>query len=100
MSYTNQIVNWQAHGTQDAYGDMQYSEAQSIKARKQPKQEIVKTSEGKELLSRSYFYVDPRVEPNALKIGKMDKLDGELITAKYEMCDRYNRVKMVRFITV
>ena len=100
MSYTNQEVSWQAHSSQDAYGDMAYEPSQPIKARKQPKQEIVKTSEGKELLSRSHFYVDPKVEPHALEIGKMDKLDGELIIASYTMCDLHNRPKMIRFITV
>ena len=100
MSYTNQIVNWQAHGTQDAYGDMQYSEAQSIKARKQPKQDIVKTSDGKELLSKSYFYVKPSAEANAFRIDVMDKLDGELIVSKYEMRTLRGKVKLIRFITV
>lgn len=100
MSYTNQKVDWQAHSSQDDYGDMQYVAVQSIKARKQPKQEIVKTAEGKELLSRSYFYVDPHVEPSALEIDKMDKLDGELIVARYVMCDLQNRPKLIRLITV
>ena len=100
MSYTNQNVSWQAHGVQDDYGDMPYGAAQNIKARKQPKQEIVKTSEGKEFLSKSYYYVDPAIEPQALEVDKMDKLDGELIVERYVMCDLYNRPKMIRFITV
>ena len=100
MSYTNQEISWQAHGAQDDFGDMPYGPVQNIKARKQPKQEIIKTSEGKELLSRSYFYVDPAIEPQALEIEKMDKLDGELIVEKYVMCDLRNRPKMVRFVTV
>ena len=99
MSYTNQEVSWQAHSSQDTYGDMQYASPRTIKARKQPKQEIVKTPEGKEMLSKSYFYVDPKVEPAALEISSMDTLDGELIVARYVMCDVANRPKMVRFIT-
>ena len=100
MSYTNEEVSWQAHSAQDDYGDMQYVAAQAVKVRKQPKQEIVKTAEGKELLSRSYFYVDPRVEPNAFEIDKMVKLDGELVVARYVMCDIRNKPKLIRFITV
>lgn len=100
MSYTNQEVGWEAHGAQDAYGDMAYKAPKTIKARKQPKQEIVKMADGKELLSQSYYYVDPKVEREALNIGSMDKLDGELIISRYAMCDKANKVKMVRFITV
>ena len=100
MSYTNQVVSWEAHKAQDMYGDMEYEEARAIAARKQAKQEIVKTAEGTELLSKSYFYVDPRVEPNAFEISKMDKLDGELIVDKYVMFTLLGRPKMLRFITV
>lgn len=100
MSYTNQEVNWEVHGAQNDFGDMSYAVSQTVKARKQPKQEIVKTAEGKEILSRSYFYVDPFTEPKALEISKMDKLDGELVVERYVMCDLANRPKMVRLITV
>ena len=99
MSYTNQKVSWEAHSSQDEWGDMAYGAAQEIKARKQPKQEIIKTAEGKEILSKSYFYVDPKQEPNALEISKMDRLDGEIIVEKYIMCDLHNRPKLIRFIT-
>ena len=100
MSYTRKEVSWQAHGKQDAYGDMPYLEKGKVKVRKQPKQSIIKTSEGKELLSKSYFYVDPRIEPRALEILEMDKLDGERIVERYVMCDLGNKPKLVRFITV
>lgn len=99
MFCTNLKVKWQAHGAQDAFGDMLYDEPQEILARKQPKQSIVKTSEGKEILSKSYFYVDPRQVPEALSIENMDMLDGELVIESYAMCDRQNRVKLMRFIT-
>lgn len=100
MSYTNQEVSWEAHGLQDDYGDLSYRAARTIKARKQPKQELIKTSEGKEVLSRTFYYVDPRQEENALNIQNADRLDGELIVARYVMCDFLNRPKMVRLVTV
>ena len=100
MSYTNQEVSWEPHDQQDSYGDIEHPECRTVKVRKQCKQEIVKTAEGRELLSRSYFYVDPHVEPAASDIGEMDRLDGELIVSKYAMCDIRNKVKMIRFITV
>lgn len=100
MSYTNQVALWEAHDKQDSYGDMTYFPPKEVAVRKQSKQEIVKTSEGKELLSKSYFYVDPRVEPNAFEISKMDKLDGELIVDKYVMYTLFGKPKMLRFITV
>lgn len=100
MSYTNTSVIWEAHGAQDDFGDMSYGPAQSIMARKQPRQEIVKTAEGKEILSKSYFYLDPRIEPKTLEVSKMDRLDGELVMERYEMCDLSNKPKMIRLITV
>ena len=100
MSYTKKKVSWEEHGIQDAYGDMTYSEVQKVAARKQPHREIVKTPEGKELLSKSYFYVDPFIEPQASKISEMDKLDCELILAKYSMCGLFNKPRMFRFLTV
>ena len=100
MSYTNQEVSWEAQTAQDDYGDLQYRAAQTVKARKQPKQELIKTSEGKEILSKTYYYIDPRKEPEALNIKNADKLDGEKIVDKYVMCDFFNRPKMIRFITV
>lgn len=100
MSYTNTKVEWEARSTQNTFGDMSYSESVFIKARKQPVQQIVKTAEGKEELSKHYFYVDPSIEKKALEIKNMDKLDGELIVDTYKMCDLNNKVRMVRFITV
>ena len=95
--YTNQEVNWAAHDPQDEFGDTAYSKFKRIKARKEPHEELVKTAEGKELLSKHYFYVAP---PDGLEIENGDKLDGELIVSKYIMCKLNNKPKMVRFITV
>lgn len=100
MSYTHQTVSWVSVGAQNAWGDVEQDTAVSIIARKQPKQELVKTSEGREVLSRSIYYVDPVVVPRASEIKRLDTLDGERIEAIYVMCDRYNRPKLYRYTTV
>lgn len=106
MSYTNAHVSWQGcireNGTpkQDAYGDMQYLEAETIRARKQPMQELVRTADGREYLSRSIYYIDPRVSPQATQVQAQDKLDGELVIDTYVMCDLRNRPRMVRARTI
>lgn len=105
MSYTFQKVSWQkniknGNSIVDEYGDIVRESAVTIIARKQPHQHVIKTGDGRELLARSIYYVDPKVEPNAMSIAKMDTLDGELIEEIYVMCDLHNIPKMVRFITV
>ena len=84
----------------DTYNDVAYKEAISVIARKQPKSEIVKDTNGHEMLSKSVYYIDPNVEHNALSINKMDKLDGELIIDIYVMCNLHNKPRMIRYITV
>lgn len=100
MSYTNAQVTWESAGESNLYNDALYSQAVAIKARKQPKQDLVTTSDGREVLSRSIFYVDPRVEARASQIKRLDKLDGEKVESVYVMCDKLNRPKMYRFITI
>ena len=84
----------------DPYNDVDYKEAVSVIARKQPKSEIVKDTNGHEMLSKSVYYIDPSIERNALSINKMDKLDGELIIDIYVMCNLYNKPRMIRCITI
>ena len=84
----------------DPYNDVSYKEAVSVIARKQPKSEIVKDTNGHEMLSKSVYYIDPSIEHNALSINKMDKLDGELIIDIYVMCNLYNKPRMIRCITI
>ena len=93
-------VTWKSAGEINAYNDVQFAEAVNIFVRKQPKQELIKTSDGRELLCRSIFYVDPKIEPNASKIKRLDLIDGEKVEDTYVMCDIMNRPKMYRFITV
>lgn len=121
MSYTNKTVTWEAcnpsNNIMDEYGDIvrvfklicsehlivsQSALLRSgcILARKQPYESVIEGPGGKVLLTKSIFYVDPKVEPQALNIAKMDKLDGETIEQIYVMCDRSNNPKMIRFITV
>lgn len=100
MCYTNQKVTWETAQSADMYADMPVGQAATIFARKQPKQELIKTSDGRELLSRSVFYVDPKVEERAAQIKRLDRLDGELVEAVYVMCDLANRPKMYRFVTI
>lgn len=100
MPLTNLSVTWESIGVFDKYSDAQYGSAVTILARKQPKQELLRTSDGRVLLCRSIFYVDPRVEPNAAAIKRLDKLDGEKVEDTYVMCDLSNRPKMYRFITI
>ena len=84
----------------DPYNDVSYKEAVSVIVRKQPKSEVVKDTNGHEMLSKSIYYIDPSIEHNALSINKMDKLDGELIIDIYVMCNLYNKPRMVRCITI
>lgn len=100
MSYTNMKVTWESAGEVDTYNDIQYGSAVTISVRKQPRQELIRTSDGREILCRSIFFVDPYVEPRAASIKRLDKLDGEKVEDTYVMCDRMNRPKMYRFITV
>lgn len=93
-------VAWKSAGEINAYNDVQFAGAVNIFVRKQPKQELIKTSDGRELLCRSIFYVDPKIEPNASKIKRLDLIDGEKVEDTYVMCDIMNRPKMYRFITV
>ena len=116
MSYTHQKVMWSSckvnsydeaiaqsrNGARivNQYGDIVRKEAVTIIARKQPHEEVTTIDVGKEVLTKNIYYVDPKIEPNALSISKYDLLDNELIVNIYKMCDHYNRVKMIRFITV
>jgi hypothetical protein len=105
MSYTNKKVTWeqcaQTNGSiMNEYGDLTRPIEVTLLVRKQPHEEVIKTSDGKEILTKSYFYVDPKIEPHALDIKYMDKLDGETVMQKYIMCDLHNKPKMVRYITV
>lgn len=105
MSYTQKKVSWEQcnvsdESIMDIYGDISRKASIIILARKQPHEEVITTNDGKTLLTKSIFYVDPAVEPNALSIEKMDKLDGETVIQKYIMCTINNKPKMVRYITV
>ena len=123
MSYTHRKVIWERcivgpdGSIVNAYGDIirtsqltcselticsnvTYMSVITVLVRKQPKQEVIKTSDGREILSRSIYYVDPSIEPKALQIAKMDLLDGETVESVYVMCDLYNRPRMVRLVTV
>lgn len=105
MSYTHKKVTWEkcvnnGNSIVNEYGDIVRQAVVTIIARKQPHAEVIQDANGREYLTRSYFYVDPATEHNALSIEKMDKLDGETIISIYEMCDLQNKVKMIRFITV
>lgn len=124
MSYTSQKVVWDKcldEPIVDAYGDIAHSSDSTVRcglssicdkivvgapapmisivARKQPKTLVFKTTDGRELLARSIYYVDPYVEKNAMLIKRMDKLDGELVEDVYVMMDFSNKPRMVRFIT-
>lgn len=114
MSYTNKKITWEkcneesASEEVNAYGDSIMNEYNdicrstpvAILARKQPHEDVIKTSDGKDILTKSYFYIDPKIEPRALEIKYMDKLDGETVMQKYVMCDLHNSPKMIRFITI
>lgn len=85
---------------ENEYGDISRKPSVQVLVRKQPHEDVITNSEGKTILTKSIFYVDPNVEPNALNIRYMDKLDGETVFQKYVMCTRSNKPKMVRFITI
>lgn len=104
----NQLIvpvkeNYNEYGDQikeNEYGDISRKPPVQVLVRKQPHEDVITTSEGKTVLTKSIFYVDPTIEPNALNIKYMDKLDGETVIQKYVMCTRSNKPRMVRYITV
>lgn len=96
-TYTQTLVIWEAHQPQNEFGDMHYLPAVGVKARREDHVELVKTAEGKEVLSKHIFYVAP---PEGLLIENADKLDGELVVSKYVMRKLSGKPKMVKFITV
>lgn len=110
MRYTNQKVKWERCTTRvDDYGDVSRVKSTGKKkidrpvmlfARKQPHNELIKTSDGRELFSRNIYYIDPSIEKYAMQIKELDLLDNELVAQVYVMCDLMNHPKMVRFITV
>ena len=97
FAYAQKMVKWEARKPQNRYGDIEYELPVEIKARKQPHEDIIKTAEGKELMSKHVFYVDAS---ETRQIEDMDKLDGELVVSKYVMCSLNNKARLVRFITV
>lgn len=103
MSYTQKKINWEQcsdPSVTDMYGDIPRKDPVIVTVRHQPHEQVITTSDGLTLLAKSIFYADPKIEPNALSIQKLDKLDGETVVQRYIMCDRSNKPKMVRFITV
>lgn len=125
MSYTHAYVSWEVcsrlnDSIINKYGDIVHlkesstevmdSNANSIHmvfktpvqilARKQPHSEVVDDGNGKTYLTKNIYYVDPGIEPNAFKIQKYDRLDGELIINVYEMHTLFNKVRMIRFTTI
>ena len=85
---------------EDAYGDIIRKPPVQVLVRKQPHEDVTTTSNGKTVITKSIFYVDPTIEPNALNIKYMDKLDGETVFQKYVMCARSNKPRIVRYITI
>lgn len=106
MSYTQKKVSWEQCNresdkvVENEYGDISRKASVQVLVRKQPHEDVITISEGKTVLTKSIFYVDPTIEPNALNIAYMDKLDGETVIQKYVMCTRSNKPRMVRYITV
>ena len=105
MSYTHAQVLWESctqvgGSIVNKYGDIERKEPVNIIARKQPHEEVITDENGKTYLTKDIYYVDPYVESHAKDIRRYDKLDGNLIINIYEMRDLYNKVKMIRFITV
>ena len=118
MSYTNQTVDWihytRGGGAQidytmsrtitvgamgNLYGDVTTTEVKKIKARKQPINKFTGGDHGYTYEVKSYYYVDPSIEPNASFIQLMDTLDGEIVEDIYKMNDLSGRTKMIRFTT-
>lgn len=105
MSYTHQKVSWKAcskiNGSiVNRYGDTIPVEAVTIIARKQHHEEVVTTEEGRTVLTKNIFYVEPSKEPNAFLIEKYDLLDDEKIVKIYRMNDLMGKCKLIRFITI
>jgi hypothetical protein len=103
MSYTNQRVLWSKIINQpnvDIYGDQTYGESSiEILARKQPKSELIKRSDGSDVISKTVYYIDPNQYPDALNIQRLDKLDSEIVEDIYIMVTLQGKPKMIRVYT-
>lgn len=102
MSYTNQEVSWshiKSEPDKDTYGDLVRGRSTTLKARKQVKRELVRYLDGREVVSRTYYYIDPIQFPEALKIERLDTLDGEIVEDVYIMVSLAGKPKMIRVMT-
>jgi hypothetical protein len=103
MSYTHQEIVWsklKREPDSSIYGDQVYGINVSLKARKQPANELVRTSSGREVYYKNTYYIDPKQYPEALKIERLDKLDGDLVEDIYIMNTLAGKPKMIRVRTI
>ena len=103
MFYTNQKVLWTKILSQpnvDKFGDQTYNESSiEILARKQPKSELIRRSDGSDVISKTVYYIDHHQYPDALNIQRLDKLDGEIVEDIYIMVTLQGNPKMIRVYT-
>lgn len=103
MSYTHQEIKWsklKREPDSSIYGDQVYGTNVTLKARKQIVNELVRTSSGREVYYKNIYYIDPKQYPKALKIERLDKLDGDLVEDIYVMNTLAGKPKMIRVRTI
>ncbi len=83
--YLNQTVQLQRQAEPDGYGNMQYSNPQVIKARKEGRTQMVRDTNGETVVSSTTLFTLERVSP-------MDKIDGVIVINSMSMVDRYGNI--------
>lgn len=78
--YLNQTAQYQAQTGPDMYGNMQYSEAQIIKVRKEGKMRLVRDTNGETVASSTTLFSIEQINP-------MDMVDGVIVINSMSMVD-------------
>lgn len=89
----NQDVLWEVKAPINLFGDFTYTEAETIKCRKEPHVEEIRDEQGNIHMSKHIFYTRSKVDVD-------DKLDGELVVQKYDMMTLGGNFHLRRLITI
>ena len=79
--YLNQISQYQEQTEPDDYGNMQYSDPQEIKVRKEGKMRLVRDANGETVTSSTTLF-------SVVQINPMDMVDGVVVINSMSMVDR------------
>ena len=78
--YLNQTVRYQAQTEPDSYGNMQYSQPQEIKVRKEGKTRLIRDTNGETVASSTTIFSVAQINP-------LDMIDGVVVINSMSMVD-------------